>query len=212
MVSTHAGSFDLAFLGCLPDFVIMAAADEAELAHMVANCRHHRRPPLPRPLPARRRHGPCRSPSEGTPLEIGRGRILRQGSTVAILSLGTRLNRGAQAADQLGAMGLTTTVADARFMKPLDRDLIADLAKSHEVLITIEEGSIGGFGSHVLQVLAENGHLDQGLKVRPMVLPDVFLDHDTPAKALRDGGPHRPDIVSTVLQALAGCCSPGNRA
>ena len=211
--ATHAGSFDLAFLGCLPDFVIMAAADEAELAHMVATAATIDDRPSAVRYPRGEGTGLVEVPREGTPLEIGRGRIVRQGSTVAILSLGTRLTEALKAADLLGAMGLSTTVADARFMKPLDGELIASLAKSHEVLITIEEGSVGGFGSHVLQFLAENGHLDQGLKVRPMVLPDVFLDHDAPQKLYETAGLTAPNIVATVLQALGrDAAAQGSRA
>ncbi len=211
--STHAGSFDLAYLGCLPDFVIMAASDEAELAHMVATAAAIDDRPSAVRYPRGEGTGLVDVPTEGTPLEIGRGRIVRQGSAVAILSLGTRLAEALKAADQLGAMGLSTTVADARFMKPLDHDLIENLAKSHEVLITIEEGSIGGFGSHVLQFLASNGHLDNGLKVRPMVLPDIFQDQDSPQKLYEQAGLTAPDIVSTVLQALGrDSAAQGSRA
>ncbi|HRN83319.1 MAG TPA: transketolase C-terminal domain-containing protein, partial [Hyphomicrobium sp.] len=178
---THAGSFDLAYLGCLPDFVIMAAADEAELVHMVATAAALDDLPCAFRYPRGEGLGVER-PEEGVPLELGKGRIVREGNAVAILSLGARLGEALKAADQLGAMGLSTTVADARFMKPLDRELIARLAKEHEVLITIEEGSVGGFGSHVLHELAASGALDRGLKVRTMVLPDAFIDHDAPAR------------------------------
>ncbi|WP_072396701.1 1-deoxy-D-xylulose-5-phosphate synthase [Hyphomicrobium sp. CS1GBMeth3] len=198
---THAGSFDLAYLGCLPDFVIMAAADEAELVHMVATAAAIDDRPSALRYPRGEGMG-IERPLEGVPLEIGKGRIVREGTAVAILSLGTRLGEATKAADQLAAMGLSTTVADARFMKPLDRDLIARLAKEHEVLITIEEGSIGGFGSHVLQELAEAGLLDRGLKVRTMVLPDAFIDHDAPAKMYERAGLAAPDIVKTALAAL----------
>jgi 1-deoxy-D-xylulose-5-phosphate synthase len=141
-------------------------------------------------------------PAEGVPLEIGRGRVLREGSAVAVLSLGARLGEALKAADQLGAMGLSTTVADARFMKPLDKDLIARLAKEHEVLVTIEEGSVGGFGSHVLQHLAATGLLDGGLKVRSMVLPDEFVEHDAPGRMYEKAGLTATDIVRTALAAL----------
>jgi 1-deoxy-D-xylulose-5-phosphate synthase len=198
---THAGSFDLAYLGCLPDFVIMAAADEAELTHMVATAAQIDDRPCAFRYPRGEAMG-IERPEEGVPLEIGKGRILREGTAVAILSLGTRLGDALKAADQLAAMGLSTTVADARFMKPLDRDLIARLAKEHEVLITIEEGSVGGFGSHVLHDLAESGLLDRGLKVRTMVLPDVFIDHDAPARMYEKAGLAAPDIVRTALAAL----------
>ncbi|WP_020084916.1 1-deoxy-D-xylulose-5-phosphate synthase [Hyphomicrobium zavarzinii] len=198
---THAGSFDLAFLGCLPDMVIMAAADEAELTHMVATAATIDDRPCAFRYPRGEGMGVER-PEEGIPFEIGKGRILREGTSVAILSLGARLGEALKAADQLGAMGLSTTVADARFMKPLDRDLVARLAKAHEVLVMIEEGSIGGFGSHVLQYLAEAGLLDRGLKVRSMVLPDVFIDHDAPARMYERAGLAAPDIVKTALSAL----------
>ena len=141
-------------------------------------------------------------PAEGKPLEIGKGRVLRQGSTVALLSLGTRLAEALSAADQLATMGLSTTVADARFMKPLDTDLIRRLATDHEVLVTIEEGSMGGFGAHVLHHLAGAGLLDQGLKVRTMTLPDIFIDHDKPEKMYERAGLSAPGIVGTVLTAL----------
>jgi len=209
---THAGAFDLAFLGCLPDFVIMAAADEAELKHMVATAALIDDRPSAIRYPRGEGAG-VELPEEGLPLELGRGRIVREGSAVAILSLGTRLAEAVKAADQLAAMGLTTTVADARFMKPLDKELIATLAKSHEVLVTIEEGSIGGFGSHVLHYLADAGLLDRGLKVRTMVLPDEFLDHDTPAKLYERAGLSAPGIVSTVLAALGrDTLAAGSRA
>jgi 1-deoxy-D-xylulose-5-phosphate synthase len=208
---THAGSFDLAYLGCLPDFVIMAAADEAELVHMVATAAAIDDRPSAFRYPRGEGTGAER-PEEGIPFEIGKGRIVREGSAVAILSLGTRLSEAMKAADQLAAMGLSATVADARFMKPLDRYLIARLAKEHEVLITIEEGSIGGFGSHVLQCLAEDGLLDRGLKVRPMVLPDVFIDHDAPARMYERAGLGAANIVKTALSALGRDASLASRA
>ena len=198
---THAGSFDLAYLGCLPDFVIMAAADEAELVHMVATAAALDDLPCAFRYPRGEGLGVER-PEEGVPLELGKGRIVREGTAVAILSLGARLGEALKAADQLGAMGLSTTVADARFMKPLDRELIARLAKEHEVLITIEEGSVGGFGSHVLQELATSGALDRGLKVRTMVLPDEFIDHDAPARMYEKAGLAAPGIVTAALAAL----------
>ena len=198
---THAGSFDLAYLGCLPDFVIMAAADEAELVHMVATAARIDDRPCAFRYPRGEGVGVER-PDEGAPLEIGRGRILREGTAVAILSLGARLGEALKAADQFAAMGLSATVADARFMKPLDHDLIARLAKEHEVLITIEEGAVGGFGSHVLHDLAESGLIDRGLKVRTLMLPDVFIDHDTPARMYEKAGLVAPDIVRTALAAL----------
>ncbi len=198
---THAGSFDLAYLGCLPDMVIMAAADEAELVHMVATAAAIDDRPSAFRYPRGEGLG-IELPKEGLPLAIGRGRVVREGSTVAILSLGTRLAEALKAADQLAAFGLSTTVADARFMKPLDGDLIRRLAKSHEVLITVEEGSVGGFGSHVLHYLARAGLLDRGLKVRSLVLPDEFIDHDKPEKMYEKAGLAAPGIVGAALAAL----------
>jgi 1-deoxy-D-xylulose-5-phosphate synthase len=141
-------------------------------------------------------------PAEGKPLEIGKGRILRTGSKVALLSLGTRLAEAMKAADQLASFGLSTTVADARFAKPLDRALVKELAQNHEVLVTIEEGSVGGFGSHVLHYLAEDGLLDRGLKVRTIVLPDVFIDHGKPEAMYEAAGLAASGIVATVFKAL----------
>jgi 1-deoxy-D-xylulose-5-phosphate synthase len=198
---THAGSFDLAYLGCLPDFVIMAAADEAELVHMVATAAAIDDRPSAFRYPRGEGVG-VELPEEGIPLAIGKGRILREGSAVAILSLGTRLAESLKAAEQLAAFGLPTTVADARFAKPLDGDLVRRLAQNHELLITIEEGAIGGFGSQVLHYLAQNGLLERGLKVRPMVLPDLFIDHDKPEKMYERAGLNAAGIVATVLAAL----------
>jgi 1-deoxy-D-xylulose-5-phosphate synthase len=198
---THAGSFDLAYLGCLPEFVLMAAADELELMHMVATAAQIDDRPCAFRYPRGEGAG-VECPEQGTPLEIGRGRILREGTAVAVLSLGARLGEAMKAAEQLAAMGLSTTVADARFMKPLDKELIARLAKEHEVLVTIEEGAVGGFGSHVLQYLAEAGLLDRGLKVRTMMLPDTFIDHDAPARMYERAHLAAPGIVGTALAAL----------
>ena len=206
---THAGSFDLAYLGCLPGFVLMAAADEAELKHMVATAAAIDDRPSAFRYPRGEGVG-VELPEEGRPLEIGKGRIVREGSAVAILSLGTRLHEALKAADQLATFGLSTTVADARFAKPLDHDLIRRLAQNHEVLITIEEGSVGGFGSHVLQYLANAGLLDRGLKVRPMVLPDVFIDHDKPEKMYEKAGLDAQGIVATVLATLGREASAGH--
>jgi 1-deoxy-D-xylulose-5-phosphate synthase len=198
---THAGSFDVAYLGVLPDFVIMAAGDEAELVHMVATCvaiddrpsavRFPRGDGIGVPLP-----------EIGVPLEIGRGRILKEGTSIALLNFGGRLAECLKAAQELGSYGLSTTVADARFAKPLDTDLINRLVREHEVVITIEEGSIGGFGTHVLHHLATTGQLDHGLKIRPMVLPDVFLEHDSPAAQYDTAGLNARHIVATALAAL----------
>ncbi|MCL5776988.1 1-deoxy-D-xylulose-5-phosphate synthase [Limibaculum sp. FT325] len=199
--ATHAGSFDVAYLGCLPNFVIMAAADEAELVHMVATARAHDAGPIAFRFPRGEGVG-VEMPERGVPLPIGKGRIVKEGGKIAILSLGTRLQEAMRAAEELDARGLPTTVADARFAKPLDRDLILNLARNHEALITIEEGSVGGFGSHVLHLLAHEGMLEHGLKVRPMVLPDVFLDQDSPARMYELAGLCAPDIVRTALAAL----------
>jgi 1-deoxy-D-xylulose-5-phosphate synthase len=198
---THAGSFDVAYLGCLPGFVIMAAADEADLVHMVATAaaiddrpsavRYPRGEGIGIPLPA-----------EGIPLEIGKGRILREGHKVALLSFGGRLAECLKAADELAAFGLSATVADARFAKPLDLDLVLRLAREHEVLITIEEGSVGGFGAFVLHELAEAGTLDRGLKVRTMVLPDIFQDQDSPAAMYAKAGLDAKAIVSKVFETI----------
>jgi len=198
---THAGSFDLAYLGSLPDFVIMAAADEAELKHMVATAAAIDDRPSAFRYPRGEGVG-VELPPEGIPLEIGRGRILREGTAVAILSLGTRLAESLKAAEQLAAFGLSATVADARFMKPLDTALVDRLAREHEVLVTVEEGSIGGFASHVLQHLATSGHLDRGLRVRPIVLPDTFIDHDKPERMYERAGLNASGIVQTVMGAL----------
>jgi 1-deoxy-D-xylulose-5-phosphate synthase len=199
--ATHAGSYDVTYLGCLPGFVVMAAADEAELVHMVATCaaiddgpsavRYPRGDGIGVPLPA-----------EGVPLEIGKGRIVREGSAIAILSLGTRLQEALKAADQLQAHGLSTTVADARFAKPLDAALVDRLAREHEVLITIEENAIGGFATQVLHHLATTGQLDGGLKLRPMVLPDRFIDHDSPAVQYDEASLNARHIVATAMAAL----------
>jgi len=198
---THAGSFDLAYLGCLPNMVLMAAADEAELVHMVRTAAAHDAGPIAFRFPRGDGIG-CEMPERGQIIDIGKGRILREGTRVALLSLGTRLQEALLAAEQLAALGLSTTVADARFAKPLDRDLVTRLAREHEVLITVEEGSIGGFGSFVLQHLADEGLLDRGLRVRAMVLPDVYLDHDKPEKMYARAGLDAKGIVAKVFEAL----------
>jgi 1-deoxy-D-xylulose-5-phosphate synthase len=198
---THAGSFDLAYLGCLPGFVIMAAADEAELMHMVATCAAIDDGPSAVRYPRGEGMG-VEMPARGEVLPIGKGRVIREGSKIAILSLGARLEECLKAADELAGYGLSTTVADARFAKPLDGELVERLAREHEVLITIEEGSIGGFGSHVLHHLANAGMLDHGLKVRPMVLPDRFIDHDSPAVQYEQAGLNARHITQTALAAL----------
>jgi 1-deoxy-D-xylulose-5-phosphate synthase len=199
--ATHAGSFDNAYLGCLPGFVIMAAGDEADLVHMVATQVAINDAPSALRYPRGEGRG-VEMPEFGVPLEIGKGRIIREGSKIALFSFGTRLAECEKAADELATYGLSTTVADARFMKPLDVDLLLRLAREHEVLITIEEGSIGGFGSHVLQTLADHGALDRGLRVRSMILPDVFIDHDTPAAMYAFAGLDSKGIVKKVFEAL----------
>jgi 1-deoxy-D-xylulose-5-phosphate synthase len=199
--ATHAGAFDIAYLACLPNMVVMAAADEAELVHMTATCAAHDSGPIAMRYPRGDGVG-VEMPERGIALEIGKGRVLREGSRIAILSLGTRLAEALKAAEDLAARGLSTTVADARFAKPLDRDLVLRLAETHELLITIEEGAIGGFGSHVLALLAENGALDRGLKVRTMMLPDVFLDHDKPDRLYARAGLDAKAIIAKALEAL----------
>jgi 1-deoxy-D-xylulose-5-phosphate synthase len=200
--ATHAGSFDVAYLGCLPNMVVMAAADEAELVHMVATAAAYDDGPIAFRYPRGEGVG-LDMPDEGVPLAIGKGRIVREGSRIAILSLGTRLAEALKAAEDLEARGLSTTVADARFAKPIDEELILDLARDHEVLITVEEGSIGGFGSYVLQLLADKGVLDRGtLKVRSMVLPDEYLDQDKPERMYAQAGLDAAGIVAKAFEAL----------
>ncbi len=198
---THAGAFDIAYLGTLPGFVIMAAADEVELMHMVATAAAIDDRPSAVRYPRGEGTGVL-LPERGVPLEIGRGRIIREGSTVAVLSLGARLAECLKAADELGQRGLSTTVADARFAKPLDEELVRRLAAEHEVLITVEEGAVGGFASYVLDFLARNDLLETGLRVRPMVLPDVFVDQDSPARMYEVAGLNAQHIVATALAAL----------
>ena len=198
---THAGAFDIAYLGCLPGFVLMAAADEAELVHMVATAVAIDDQPSALRYPRGEGLG-VTMPAEGKPLEIGKGRILQEGHKVALLSYGGRLGDCLKAAKELTALGLSATVADARFAKPLDTDLVARLAREHEVLVTVEEGSIGGFGSYVLQALAEQGLIDQGLRIRCMILPDQFIDQDTPAAMYASAGLDARAIVAKVFEAL----------
>jgi 1-deoxy-D-xylulose-5-phosphate synthase len=199
---THAGSFDVAYLGCLPGFVLMAAADEAELVHMVATQVAIDDRPSALRYPRGEGVG-IEMPEFGVPLEIGKGRIVREGHKVALLSFGTRLSECMKAADELAQLGLSTTVADARFAKPLDTDLVLRLARDHEVLVTVEEGAIGGFGTYVMQALAEHGMLDRGdLKVRMMVLPDTFIDQDSPNAMYAKAGLDAKSIVAKVFEAL----------
>ncbi len=199
--ATHAGSFDIAYLGCLPGFVVMAAGDEAELVHMVATAVAIDDRPSAFRYPRGEGLG-VEMPEQGRPLEIGKGRILREGTKVALLSFGARLGECLKAADELAGFGLSTTVADARFAKPLDTDLVLRLAREHEVLVTIEEGAIGGFGSYVFQALAEHGMFDRGVKVRAMVLPDIFIDHNSPNAMYARAGLDAKGIVAKVFEAL----------
>jgi 1-deoxy-D-xylulose-5-phosphate synthase len=200
--ATHAGSFDLAYLGCLPNMTIMAAADEAELVHMVATAAAYDSGPIALRYPRGEGVG-VEMPARGEILEIGRGRIVREGSRVAILSLGTRLAEALKAADDLAAFGLSATVADARFAKPVDRALVQKLAAEHDVLITVEEGSIGGFGSQVMQVLSDDGLLDSGaLKFRAMILPDEYMEHDKPERMYAKAGLDAKGIVARVMETL----------
>ncbi|KRE23741.1 1-deoxy-D-xylulose-5-phosphate synthase [Bosea sp. Root483D1] len=199
--ATHAGAFDVAYLACLPDMVVMAAADEAELTHMVATAAAYDAGPIAFRYPRGEGVG-VEMPQHGVPLEIGKGRIVKQGTQVALLSLGTRLAECLTAAEQLGQRGLSTTVADARFAKPLDEEMILRLAREHEVLITVEEGSVGGFGSHVLHLLAREGALDRGLKIRSLVLPDVFQEHNKPEVMYAQAGLDAAGIVRSVETAL----------
>ena len=198
---THAGSFDLAYLGTLPNFVVMAAADEAELVHMVHTMALHDTGPIAVRYPRGNGRG-IALPEIPQLLEIGKGRIIREGKTVAILSLGTRLEEAEKAADLLEAKGLSTTVADLRFAKPLDEELIRKLLTSHEVAVTIEEAAIGGFGAHVLTMASDEGLIDSGLKLRTMRLPDEFQDQDAPYKQYEEAGLNAHHIVETVLKAL----------
>ena len=199
--ATHAGSFDVAFLANLPGIIVMAAADEAELVHMIATAAAHNDGPSAFRFPRGEGVG-VEMPGKGIALEIGKGRIMREGARVAILSFGTRLAEVLKAAESLAARGMAPTVADARFAKPLDRDMILNLARNHEALITIEEGAIGGFGSHVAQLLAEEGVFDRGIKYRSMVLPDIFIDQASPEAMYRVAGMEAAQIEAKVLETL----------
>jgi 1-deoxy-D-xylulose-5-phosphate synthase len=199
--ATHAGSFDLAYLCTLPNFTVMAAADEAELVHMVHTMALHDSGPIAVRYPRGNGTG-IALPEAPERLEIGKGRIVREGKKVAILSLGTRLEEALKAADILEGKGLSTTVADLRFAKPLDVELIRKLLTSHEVAVTVEEASIGGFGAHVLTMASDQGLIDAGLKLRTLRLPDAFQDQDKPEKQYADAGLDAAGIVDTVLKAL----------
>jgi 1-deoxy-D-xylulose-5-phosphate synthase len=205
---THAGSFDLAYLGCLPHFVIMAAADEAELVHMIATAATIDDRPCALRYPRGDGVG-VTMPEAGIPLEIGKGRIIAQGSTVALLSLGTRLAECIKAAEMLAAQGISVTIADARFAKPLDRNLILQLAREHELLITIEEGAIGGFAAQVMQLLSDEGALERpGFKIRSMILPDTFIDHDSPPAMYAKAGLDANGIVNKVFDVFGSRHTP----
>ncbi|MDG1183551.1 MAG: 1-deoxy-D-xylulose-5-phosphate synthase [Tateyamaria sp.] len=199
--ATHAGAFDIAYLANLPGFVVMAAADEAELAHMVATAAAHDAGPIAFRFPRGEGTG-VDMPERGVPLEIGKGRIIRKGKGVALLSFGTRLSEVQKAAENLTAKGISPTIADARFAKPLDREMILNLAKTHDALITIEEGAVGGFGSHVAQLLADAGVFDRGLTYRSMVLPDTFIDQASPADMYAVAGMNAEHIEAKVLNLL----------
>ncbi len=205
--ATHAGAFDVAYLGCLPNMIVMAAADEAELVHMVATAAGHDDGPIAFRYPRGEGVG-VELPERGSPLTIGKGRVVREGETVAILSLGAHLSDCLTAADSLADRGISTTVADARFAKPLDTDLIGQLAKSHAALITVEPGSRGGFGAHVLHHLANKGALDRGLKIRTMTLPDRYIDQASPADMYVDAGLTADSIAKTAIEALGAISAP----
>lgn len=209
--ATHAGAFDVAYLGCLPNMVVMAAADEAELVHMVATAAAHDSGPIAFRYPRGDGVG-VEMPERGEVLEIGKGRMIREGREIAILSLGTRLGEALKAADELEKLGLSTSVADARFAKPIDTALIRKLATSHAVLVTVEEGSVGGFGSFVAHYLADEGLLDGALKFRSLVLPDRYQDHDKPEKMYADAGLDARGIVEKVRQALGTAAERAVRA
>jgi 1-deoxy-D-xylulose-5-phosphate synthase len=208
--ATHAGAFDTAFLANLPDFVVMAAADEAELVHMVATAAAYDQGPISFRYPRGEGTG-VEMPERGEILEIGKGRMIREGKGVAILSFGTRLQEVMQACEALDARGITPTVADARFAKPLDRDLILKLVETHDALIAVEEGAIGGFASHVSHLLAEEGVFDRGFKFRSMVLPDIFIDQANPRDMYAVAGLNAEDVEAKVLEVM-GVETLGKRA
>ena len=199
--ATHAGSFDITYMSCLPGFVVMACGDEAELRHMVATAVAYDEGPIAFRYPRGESVG-VDMPERGTPLEIGKGRILREGTKVGILNFGGRLAEALKAADDLAAKGLSTTIADARFAKPLDTDLVERMAREHEVLITLEEGSIGGFATAVLDHLVRNDLIADGLKVRPMFFPDKFQDQAKPYDMYTEAGMNADQITETALNAL----------
>ncbi|NNF72698.1 MAG: 1-deoxy-D-xylulose-5-phosphate synthase, partial [Rhodobacteraceae bacterium] len=198
---THAGAFDVGYLTNLPGFVVMAAGDEAELVHMVATAAEYDEGPIAFRYPRGEGIG-AEMPDRGEPLEIGKGRILREGTGVALLSFGAHLGETLAAAEELSAMGISATVADARFAKPLDTKLLGQLARHHSALITIEQGATGGFGAHVLHYLANNGALDRGLRIRTMTLPDRFIDQASPADMYANAGLTARDIARTAVEAI----------
>jgi 1-deoxy-D-xylulose-5-phosphate synthase len=200
--ATHAGSFDLAYLCCLPNFTVMAASDEAELVHMVATAAAHGSGPIALRYPRGEGVGVA-LPERGQVLPIGKGRVVREGKEVAILSLGTRLQAALAAADQLSGKGISCTVADARFAKPIDTDLVRRLIRNHGMLVTVEEGSVGGFGAQVLQYVANESLLRPGLEIRTMTLPDVFQEHDDPARQYETAGLAANDIARVVAAHFA---------
>jgi 1-deoxy-D-xylulose-5-phosphate synthase len=206
--ATHAGSFDLAYLGCLPGFVIMAAADEAELVHMVATAAAYGEGPIAFRYPRGEGNG-VPLPEHGQVLPIGKGRVLREGKDVAILSLGTRLKASLAAADYLQTRGVSCTVADARFAKPLDQDLVRRLIRHHRLLVTVEEGAIGGFGAQVLQFLVNNDLLRPGTEVRNLMLPDLFQDHDDPGRQYDAAGLNGDGIAGVIAARVLKLASAG---
>jgi 1-deoxy-D-xylulose-5-phosphate synthase len=208
---THHGAFDLAYLLCLPGMVVMAPSDEGEMMHMIATMAAHDDGPSALRYPRGEGEG-VELPEKGTPLDIGKGRIVREGRGVALLSLGTRLFACLRAAEDLAQRGLSPTVADARFAKPLDRDLVRRLARDHEALVVVEEGSRGGFGAHVLQMLAEEGLLDAGLKVRSLCMPDEFVEQGKPEQQAVDAGFDADGIAATVLGLLNGSATAAAKA
>jgi len=209
--ATHAGSYDVAFLSNLPGFVVMAAADEAELVHMVATAAAHDEGPIAFRYPRGEGEG-VDLPERGEVLEIGKGRIISEGQGVALLSFGTRLGEVRRAAEALAAKGITPTIADARFAKPLDREMILDLAARHDALITVEEGAVGGFGSHVAKLLSDEGVFDVGFRFRLMVLPDIFIDQASPEEMYRIAGLSASDIEDMVLRLMDVAKVGGKRA
>ena len=198
---THAGSFDIAFLSTLPNFVVMAASDELELSRMVKTAALYNEGPISFRYPRGSGEG-LKIPDIYKPLEIGKGRVISEGTKIAIINLGTRLTEVKKATEKLDSMGLSTTIIDARFAKPLDENLIISVAKNHELLITIEEGSIGGFGSSVLSLLSDNSLLDEGLKIRNLVLPDKFISHASPEEMYIEAKLMSDDIVEKALNVL----------